>query len=959
MKRITTILSALLVVLTISARPALDANVALKSSLKATAFEAPKSELNLAQAPIGKIRKAAAIDNINLTAEQFNLLDGEVFTWEDDNPNTAILFMYIYSATTYEEIANGGWYSDAWIDETIGDINYYSASTLFILYYGNGGEAFEDNTTTISGYPALKPGDYIFEVVGTDAGQTTQTFDDYILFSIVSNEVTDLKSDVNSEKTQATITWDGSAIPEGSYAIVDIYTDSTLVYENYDEAADEIIILNSVTIDVEDGLTYEVYIRVYTENTYAFNPGLFPNGNGVSHLFTVGTNKYAPIDLEAVVTPEDSLEVNFSWTLPNNKENSVYYVVIYEDEYETEYGVVQVDSEDKNEAEAYFDKEGTFYWTVVGLEEGWYLTEEIKGGFFTVKDNVGPQFFTSEEIYTYKATNTTVNLTINPDGIGDNLSLFEDLLFTLKDSDNNDLLTDVAADDLLVEGLTKGTVYHWKLSAKDEAGNLSFILDGAGNVTANALDIEVETTDDVLAPAFTSATLNTAFDKYVTINVEASDNFTPADEIRYAVIFEDDSEVVLDAEEGVITVAGLIPETEYTITVKAIDNEGLRSEGKEVTFTTTAIIPITLKPNAILVSSYGEIDEGVYGFEVNLYTSGVPGYLPDIYFTVLGDRADKLSGEYSVEEGNLLIDFSSLFVDGTEEEDEILPSNATLNLQFVQFAIDADVRHAVYNASFRIEDADNYNIYQGTIEGVRARVINAEQTGYVNMNGEDIVAPEAEELEVSGITTTSADFSIYAWDGANASEQAYSYGKISVKLFNAADDSELGEFEAAGSAQNVDYYLTVENLTPNTTYNVYALVTDENGNKSEKIEKTFKTLEEAVVISTFKITLVAEHGTITVDEDNIDLNAVEENTVLHFTATPAEGYQFKEWIGYDPATGLTVVADATVEAVFEEITEGLEDISADGQAHKVVINGNLYIVRPDGKVFNVTGAQVK
>ena len=111
----------------------------------------------------------------------------------------------------------------------------------------------------------------------------------------------------------------------------------------------------------------------------------------------------------------------------------------------------------------------------------------------------------------------------------------------------------------------------------------------------------------------------------------------------------------------------------------------------------------------------------------------------------------------------------------------------------------------------------------------------------------------------------------------------------------------------------------------------------------------------------YKVTLVAEHGKISVKETGIDLSKVEENTVLHFTATPDEDYEFKSWKNYDPATGLTVTEDVTVTAFFEKkAQEGLEEVTGDGLqvTGKVLINGQLYILRGD-KVYNASGVRVK
>ncbi len=68
----------------------------------------------------------------------------------------------------------------------------------------------------------------------------------------------------------------------------------------------------------------------------------------------------------------------------------------------------------------------------------------------------------------------------------------------------------------------------------------------------------------------------------------------------------------------------------------------------------------------------------------------------------------------------------------------------------------------------------------------------------------------------------------------------------------------------------------------------------------------------------FAVTLVAEHGKITVAED-VDLDKVEEGTVLHLTAVPDEGYEFAGWTNYNPETGLVVTSDTTVTAAFTKI----------------------------------------
>ena len=122
---------------------------------------------------------------------------------------------------------------------------------------------------------------------------------------------------------------------------------------------------------------------------------------------------------------------------------------------------------------------------------------------------------------------------------------------------------------------------------------------------------------------------------------------------------------------------------------------------------------------------------------------------------------------------------------------------------------------------------------------------------------------------------------------------------------------------------------------------------------------------KAVFVKLYKVTLMAEHGKITVDETGIDLMKVKENTLLHLTATPDNGYKFREWQNYDPETGLTVTADVTVTAVFEQIKDGIEEVESGKlkveRAQKVFDpeTGTIYIILPDGKTYNAVGAEVR
>ena len=70
----------------------------------------------------------------------------------------------------------------------------------------------------------------------------------------------------------------------------------------------------------------------------------------------------------------------------------------------------------------------------------------------------------------------------------------------------------------------------------------------------------------------------------------------------------------------------------------------------------------------------------------------------------------------------------------------------------------------------------------------------------------------------------------------------------------------------------------------------------------------------------FKVTLVAENGTIlTNEEDPFDINTVPYGYTLHLTAEPDEGYEFDHWKNFNPETGLIVTRDTTVTAYFAKL----------------------------------------
>ena len=114
---------------------------------------------------------------------------------------------------------------------------------------------------------------------------------------------------------------------------------------------------------------------------------------------------------------------------------------------------------------------------------------------------------------------------------------------------------------------------------------------------------------------------------------------------------------------------------------------------------------------------------------------------------------------------------------------------------------------------------------------------------------------------------------------------------------------------------------------------------------------------------TYRVTLVSsDKGEIMLAEENIDLDAVPENTILHLTAMPYDEYIFVRWSDDETENPreVTVVSDMEFSAVYELKSDGTEETVAEQRrALKAIINGELRILLPDGRQYNAVGAEVK
>ena len=110
-----------------------------------------------------------------------------------------------------------------------------------------------------------------------------------------------------------------------------------------------------------------------------------------------------------------------------------------------------------------------------------------------------------------------------------------------------------------------------------------------------------------------------------------------------------------------------------------------------------------------------------------------------------------------------------------------------------------------------------------------------------------------------------------------------------------------------------------------------------------------------------KVTIIAEHGTVTIRPRQVNPDFVNHGTVLFLEAVPDDGYKLSGWEGYSVQFGLAVTQDTTVTALFTPNTPtALEDnvTDIDSSPQKLLRNGILYILVGD-RLYDATGRRVE
>lgn len=598
MKKITFVLSAVLVALTLNAQ-----ELRLKEVVASRAADvfAPMSTITLEKgnAVLDKqaalsMKKAPAVAQqtqstcqiLAMMADQTSI-SGGAFAWLASTDTAwaaqrfaVSVYPMINDSTLGDRLAFFNQGSNVFgaqpysADSSVYFLQYTTSSLLYYVASGYG-------TADSAGYADyvygtynnnLIYGSYYIYIRGND-GAAWNSAGKGVVLTINSFDITGFDLNVDEDNMKATVKWDELTLPEGYYYAVDIAAGSESVWSNYSTLTSDSVVLahSPITFNIEKGKTYSVYINVLE----LYNGKLYLGcDNWIDTSFTVGVNYYEPKNLQAnVLAGEYAGYVELAWEA--DSASYAYYLQLYD-----ETGAA-ISFGNYKYLIAYNTKDtiglgaGKYYWVVAGLERGadGYLnlsTDQIQGPSFTMPDVRAPQLANAQatvDAETY--TSAVITVMSADDGTAQ-----EDIVIELQDSlgakvSQFTYLSGYNYADTLVN-LEAGKEYTYYISAKDLAGNVT--------PAADRLVVSF-TTADVKAPTVMTPSTSNITSTSVKITVRATDNVSKD---KLVVIVTSDSlglnKIADLALESTLKYSGVVedltPETAYNLFISATDEAG-------------------------------------------------------------------------------------------------------------------------------------------------------------------------------------------------------------------------------------------------------------------------------------------------------------------------------------------------------------------------------------------------
>lgn len=372
MKKITLIASALLVVSSLFASPALKAdkmNQLQQKQMETVAVQ----ELEAVMPLDAKVKKVPAALNAisNVVVGTQTGYGNAAFMWQTEGVATYFLFT-LYNASMNKALS-AGYYGASQFAVT-GQTNVYAWSLANLVYNGTNKEL-----------SALPAGKWYVSVTGYIAqdGSAVLAEEEAVsaLFEIVSYDVTGFTAVLNAEKNKLSVNFDVLSLPANHFYGVKITQGTTTLFNNFSTYTMPEL---PYAFDVEEGKSYNIMIvplEIYNGTNY------IACDNYVDTVITVGTNPLAPVDLSAMVLGDT---VVLQW---DAVEVSAYYWV---DIYDSEGNLISLNqSYTQNKSYAAILAPDEYTWSVTAMTlEGSYLYEAsvaVFGPKFETEDIVAPE----------------------------------------------------------------------------------------------------------------------------------------------------------------------------------------------------------------------------------------------------------------------------------------------------------------------------------------------------------------------------------------------------------------------------------------------------------------------------------------------------------------------------------------------------------------------------------------
>ncbi|MBQ7631763.1 MAG: hypothetical protein IJS82_03270 [Paludibacteraceae bacterium] len=858
MKKITLILTAALVSLSVLATDVQKASFSAKAQLAkqelgaeakvATATENlvafPAVEANEVSAFSAQVRKVAAQRNAatsTVAVSEVGYGRAKATITPADGADTLYYQIAILDAAG-SAVAYVGYFG---INNVL---NYFNDTYQILRYAPSYGQR-------ASGYTTFLPkGSYTYVLIGyplTADHTKVDTSNGPLDYATAGFEITldgteyaikDAKVEIGANN-QLNVTWTNAAgeLPEGAAYQVRVYglpSNEVIANSGYELQENSWSTPDSITIT--DNSSFELYINIWSAAGY--NLGL------PADVFTVvGTDPNAPTELAVDVDPE-TLKATFTWknTITNYQVDTtsfkVYNQVLILDEEGNEF--IFDNGYNNTSAETGISEPlhpGKYTWQIIPFYANsyWYYIAVVNGEEFEVKDEVAPVI---DSVFVANTSETEVNLGIV---VTDNAPDVTpaDLVFGVT---GDITLTDAKLEEdgtLKLSELTP-QVYHIQITATDPSGNKS-----------EAYAFEFTPVNDTVAPTNLTAELDSVSDKFVTVQVSAEDDVATAAQLVYIFTFADGSVVEKQTTTGLITLDGLTPETDYEVTVTVKDFGGNVSEESVVLkFTTLELIPIDLSEDLVLSQlSFNEGVDGAYNYQLLLGGYNEGWSRPYVYFDITTTREHIFTGVYSAEKGNLDETYSGYqFI--SPETGKVVGldiQNVTLELKYLRNETqNGNTYHLYYIAAEFVAEDGNIYFFEGGfypnlwVDNVRTLIPEV----FEDTDSPQLWVNEEYPVEVEG---TTVEIMFGAFDGPFW----LSTGEVYTEITNLAltiEDAEgnvLASSEA-GTIVNTPtldedgaYYFTatLSNLEEETDYVVTINAADEAGNVAEPIAVSFTT----------------------------------------------------------------------------------------------------------------------